>query len=243
VATSEIRLGDNDTLAGLVSNLVEAHALVILTDQAGLFTADPRHDADAQLVRQDQAGASHLEAMAGAGGALGRGGMRTKLRAATLAARSGAGTYIVSGREPRVLSRLLDGECPGTYLSPGRAPLAARKQWLAGVVRVRGRLHLDAGAVDVLRRSGRSLLAVGVRAVDGAFGRGEVVSLLAPDGEEVGRGLVNYDASEVTQLVGKPSSQTAQILGYAREPELIHRDNLVLMENAAAGRDANPDYS
>ena len=229
VATSEIRLGDNDTLGGLVCNLVEAEQLVILTDQAGLYTADPRVDATATLVRDGRAGDPALDALAGGGGALGRGGMRTKLRAAALAARSGAATRIVSAREPRVLLRLRDGESPGTCLRPESAPLAARKQWLAGQVRVRGRLALDAGAVKVLTESGRSLLAVGVSAVDGEFERGEVVACLDGQGREVARGLVNYDASEVRAIAGQPSGRIAELLGFVREPELIHRDNLVLL--------------
>ncbi len=229
VATSEIRLGDNDTLAGLVANLVEAERLVILTDQAGLFTADPRVDPSASLVREGRAGDPALDAMAGGGGALGRGGMVTKLRAAALAARSGADTWIVSGREPEVLLRLHRGQPTGTHLTCGRAPLAARKQWLAGQLRVLGRLELDDGAVAVLRTSGRSLLAVGVCAVEGEFGRGELVACVDGRGREVARGLVNYDAAEVRAIRGQPSGRIAELLGYVREPELIHRDNLVLI--------------
>lgn len=231
VATSEIRLGDNDTLAGLVANLVEAESLVILTDQRGLFTADPRHVADAQLVSDANAGDPELEAMAGDSGALGRGGMRTKLRAAALAARSGATTYIVSGREPQVLTNLLDDVCSGTRLRAANAPMAARKQWLAGLVRVAGSIELDAGAVRVLQDSGRSLLAVGVADVRGEFGRGEVVACVSASGAEIARGLVNYDAREVRAIMGKPSAEIAQSLGYTREPELIHRDNLVLSDS------------
>jgi glutamate 5-kinase len=229
VATHEIRLGDNDTLAGLVSNLVEAEQLVILTDQAGLYTADPRRDPEARLVREGRAGDPALEAMAGGGGALGRGGMRTKLEAASLAARSGATTRIVSGREPDVLLRLFDGEDPGTRLRPESAPLAARKQWLAGQIRVRGRLWLDAGAVEVLTRSGRSLLAVGVHEVEGDFGRGEVVACVEASGREVARGLVNYDSAEVRKIKGLASGRILDVLGFVREPELIHRDNLVVL--------------
>jgi len=230
VATSEIRVGDNDTLAGLVSNLVEAEALVILTDQQGLFTADPRDNPGAELVRDARAGDPALDTMAGDSGALGRGGMRTKLRAASLAARSGAVTYIVSGREPQILTRLFDGDCPGTRLSASNAPMAARKQWLAGLVRVPSAVELDAGAVRVLRESGRSLLPVGVRGVRGEFGRGEVVACLNDAGNEIARGLVNYDAREVRAIMGKPSNKIMQSLGYTREPELIHRDNLVLSD-------------
>ena len=232
VATNEIRFGDNDTLAGLVANLVEANTLVILTDQAGLYTADPRHTPDAELVREAEAGAPHLQTMAGDGSALGRGGMRSKLSAATLAARCGAATRIASGREPQVLNRLFEGEQVGTYLSPGGAPLAARKQWLAGQVRANGTLHIDDGAVQVLCRSGRSLLAVGVSAVEGEFERGELVTVLSPRGVAVARGLVNYDADEVRRIAGQPSSAIGALLGYEREPELIHRDNLVVLESA-----------
>jgi len=229
VATSEIRLGDNDTLAGLVANLVEAELLIILTDQAGLFSADPRVHADATLIGEGRAGDPALDAMAGGGGALGRGGMRTKLSAAALAARSGAATRIACGRESDVLSRLFDGEPIGTLLRADSAPMAARKQWLAGQVRVRGRLELDDGAVKVLRGSGRSLLAVGVRGVSGRFGRGEVVACVDGSGVEVARGLVNYDVAEVRAIMGKPSRCILDLLGYMREPELIHRDNLVVI--------------
>lgn len=228
VATNEIRVGDNDTLAGLVANLVEAESLVILTDQNGLFTADPRSNFDAQLVSDACAGDPTLEVMAGGSGALGRGGMLTKLRAAALAARSGATTYIVNGRQEQVLTQLRDGKCSGTRLRAASAPIAARKQWLAGLVRVPGAIEIDAGAVRVLQDSGRSLLAVGVREVRGEFGRGEVVACINALGDEVARGLVNYDAREVRAIMGKASTQITHCLGYTREPELIHRDNLVL---------------
>ena len=228
VTTNEIRFGDNDTLAGLVSNLVEAERLVILTDQPGLFTADPRRDAQARLVQDARAGDPALEAMAGDGGALGQGGMRTKLSAAALAARSGTVTHIVSGREVDVLRRLFGSESLGTRLTPEAAPVAARKQWLAGVLRVRGRLEIDDGAAEVLRGSGRSLLAVGVRAVEGDFGRGELVTCVDARGDEVARGLVNYGADEVRAIKGEPSSRISERLGYTREPELIHRDNMVV---------------
>ena len=229
VATPEIRLGDNDSLAGLVANLVEAELLIILTDQPGLFDGDPRTSPAARLVEHGRAGDSALEAMAGAGGALGRGGMRTKLRAAALAARSGTPTRIASGWEPDVLGRLLGGESIGTLLEPGQAPLGARKQWLAGQLSVRGRLSIDEGAARVLVESGRSLLAVGVRDVEGEFSRGEVVACFDPAGTEVARGLVNYDAGETRRIMGQRSERIADLLGYVDEPELIHRDNLVLM--------------
>ena len=229
VATDEIRLGDNDTLGGLVANLVEAALLVILTDQEGLFRADPRLDPDAELVATADAGDPALEILAGGSGALGRGGMRTKLEAAKLAARSGTATVIASGRAGDVLGRLAAGEAVGTLLRPPRPPLAARKRWLAGQLRPRGILTLDAGAVKVLKGSGRSLLAVGVTAVAGSFRRGEPVSCVGPDGREVARGLVNYDAVETDRIKGQPSEHIEAILGYVDEPELIHRDNLVLV--------------
>jgi len=229
VATDEIRFGDNDTLAALVANLVEADLLVILTDQQGLFEADPRQDPEAALVESADADDPALERMAGGGGVLGRGGMITKVRAARRAARSGASTLIVSGREPDVLARVAQGEALGTLLRPAREPIAARKQWLAGQLAVRGCLLLDEGAVEVLTRSGRSLLPVGVTGVEGQFARGELVSCLAPDGREVARGLVNYGADEARRIIGHPSSKIESLLGYVDEPELIHRDNLVIL--------------
>ena len=229
VATPDIRLGDNDRLAGLVANLVEAELLVLLTDQPGLFERDPRIDPAARLIERGRAGDPALEAMAGEGGALGRGGMRTKLKAAALAARSGTPTRIASGRKSGVLGRLFGGESIGTLLEPGQAPLGARKQWLAGQLSVRGRLRIDEGAAKVLVESGRSLLAVGVRAVEGEFARGEVVACFDPSGAEVARGLVNYDAVETRRIMGQRSGRIAALLGYVDEPELIHRDNLVLM--------------
>ena len=229
VATDEFRLGDNDTLAGLVANLVEAELLVVLTDQQGLFTGDPRKDRKAKLVPSGKAGDSALMEMAGEGSSHGRGGMRTKLAAAALAARSGAATRIVLGREDDVLTRLADGESIGTLLIPDRAPLAARKQWLAGQLEVRGRLTLDAGASEVLTTSGRSLLAVGVKGVDGNFKRGEMVACFDPENREIARGMVNYSAEETRTIMGHPSEHIIELLGYVDEPELIHRDNLVLI--------------
>jgi glutamate 5-kinase len=229
IATEEIRVGDNDTLAGLVANLVEAELLVVLTDQLGLFTADPRIDAKAEFVPSGRAGDPALMAMAGGGSAHGRGGMRTKLSAAALAGRSGAATRIVPGREPDVLTRLANGESIGTLLVSDRAPLAARKQWLAGQLEVRGRLTLDAGASNVLTTSGRSLLAVGVKAVSGDFQRGEMVACHDPEDREIARGMVNYSAEETRTIMGQPSERIAELLGYVDEPELIHRDNLVLI--------------
>jgi glutamate 5-kinase len=229
VATDEFRLGDNDTLAGLVANLVEAELLVVLTDQQGLYTGDPRSEPKAKFVPSGKAGDPELMAMAGEGSTHGRGGMRTKLAAAALAARSGAATRIVLGREEGVLTRLANGESIGTLLIPDRAPLAARKQWLAGQLEVRGRLTLDAGASEVLTTSGKSLLAVGVKGVDGDFQRGEMVACHDPDNREIARGMVNYSAEETRAIMGHPSERIIELLGYVDEPELIHRDNLVLI--------------
>ena len=230
VTTDEIRLGDNDTLGALVTNLIEADALVLLTDQDGLHSADPRKEPTATLVRQARAGDPALEAMAGgAGSALGRGGMLTKVLAAKRAARSGASTVIANGREERVLGRLAAGEVIGTELVAETSTLAARKQWLADHVRLAGRLSLDAGAVRALARDGKSLLPIGVVACEGQFERGEVVACCDPDGREIARGLANYSAAETQRILRKPSSEIEAILGYIDEPELIHRDNLVLL--------------
>ncbi len=229
VVTDEIRFGDNDTLGALVANLLEADALVILTDQEGLFDADPRHHPQARLIREGRADDPALAAVAGGGGALGRGGMTTKIRAARLAARSGACTVIAGGRQPEVLSRLAAGERLGTLLLPEQAPMAARKRWLAGQLQVRGTLTLDAGAVKVLRESGSSLLAVGVKAVAGQFRRGDMVLCVDDQGQRVAKGLVNYGAEDAAQILGKPSHQIEAILGFMEAPELIHRDNLVVL--------------
>jgi glutamate 5-kinase len=229
VATEEIRFGDNDTLAALVANLVEADLLLILTDQSGLYDCDPRQHPDAKLVSEGEAGDKRLLEMAGGSGALGRGGMRTKLLAAEKAARSGAATVIVSGREENVLARVLAGEVLGTCLRPTQGRVAARKQWLAGHARVPGTLRLDAGAVRVIRESGKSLLPIGVKAVEGSFTRGEIVSCLDPDGREVARGLVNYNAEDTARIIGQASDKIESILGYVDEPELIHRDNMVVL--------------
>jgi len=230
VTTDEIKVGDNDTLGALVTNLIDADVLVLLTDQSGLYTADPRKDPGAKLVGEARAGDPALEAMAGgAGSTLGRGGMLTKVLAAKRAARSGASTVIASGREPGVLTRLAAGEAIGTALIAETQPLAARKQWLADHVQLAGRLTLDAGAVRALLREGKSLLPIGVVAVDGVFERGEVVGCFDADGRELARGLVNYGAAETARILRKPSSEIEPILGYVDEPELIHRDNLVLL--------------
>ena len=230
VATEEIKFGDNDTLGALVTNLVEADALVILTDQPGLFTRDPRRYPDAQLVTEAKAGDPGLEKMAGgAGSHIGSGGMITKVRAAKRAAHSGAHTIIASGREPRVLLRLADGEMIGSQLVAETMTLAARKQWLADHLQVRGRLMLDAGAARALTRDGKSLLPIGVVDLAGEFERGEAVSCIDPDGREIARGLVNYNAIETRRILRAPTYEIEARLGYIDEPELIHRDNLVLL--------------
>jgi glutamate 5-kinase len=230
VTTDEIRFGDNDTLGALVTNLIEADVLILLTDQDGLYTADPRKDPAATLVAVARAGDAQLEAMAGGvGSAMGRGGMLTKVLAAKRAARSGASTVIASGREDDVLVRLAAGEDIGTALLAEPVTLAARKQWLADHVQLAGRLRLDAGAVRALAHDGKSLLPIGVVAVEGEFERGEVVGCLDADGREIARGLVNYSAQETARILRRPSSEIAAILGYVDEPELIHRDNLVLL--------------
>ena len=229
VITDEIRFGDNDTLAALAANLVEAEHLVILTDQAGLYEQDPRQHKHAELIQEAAADDTRLDAMAGeAGGQLGRGGMATKLRAARLAARSGTCTVIASGREPDALLRIRAAEQLGTLLTANQVPLAAHKQWLAGHLQLRGKLMLDEGAVKVLKTAGKSLLAVGVTGVEGQFSRGEVVACLDSHGREIARGLVNYSADEVRRLLGQSSEQIEKILGYVAEPELIHRDDMVV---------------
>ncbi|MDO8860625.1 glutamate 5-kinase [Haliea sp. E1-2-M8] len=228
VVTDEIRFGDNDTLAALVANLIDADALLLLTDQQGLYEEDPRMNPFAALVETRDVHDVTLDAMAGEGAALGRGGMITKLRAARLAARSGTETVIASGRHPDVVAEVAAGGIVGTWLRTGKQPQNARKQWLAGMVQIAGSVELDAGAVRVLRESGRSLLPVGVRGVSGRFQRGDMVSCRCPEGREVARGLVNYGADDTRRIMGQPSAAIEQVLGYQGDEELIHRDNLVL---------------
>ena len=230
VVTDEIKFGDNDTLGALVANLVEADALVILTDQEGLYDADPRKVAGAKLVAERDAVDPTLDAMAGeSGSALAKGGMRTKVQAARRAARSGAHTAIASGREPDVLLRLARGEAVGTLLTARTLPIAAKKQWLADHLSVAGAVSLDDGAVKALASGGRSLLPIGVSAVHGEFERGAVIACRDAGGREVARGLVNYSAEETRRIMRRPSAEIEEILGYVDEPELIHRDNLVLL--------------
>ncbi|MFT7775089.1 glutamate 5-kinase [Roseateles sp.] len=229
VVNDEIKFGDNDTLGALVANLVEADALVILTDQRGLYSADPRKDPNARFIDNAQAGDPELERMAGgAGSSLGRGGMITKILAAKRAAGSGAGTVIAWGREPDVLLRLARGEAIGTALHAATPKLAARKQWMVDHLQMRGAVRVDAGAVTKLRGEGKSLLPIGVTEVQGDFHRGDVIAVMAPDGTELARGLANYSGAESRLIARKPSSEFEALLGYAAEPELIHRDNLVL---------------
>jgi glutamate 5-kinase len=229
VVNDEIKFGDNDTLGALVANLIEADALVILTDQAGLFSADPRRDSTAELIRLAEAGDPKLEEMAGgAGSSLGRGGMLTKVLAAKRAATSGAGTVIAWGREPNVLLRLMAGEAIGSALTPGTLKLAARKQWMADHLQLRGAVRVDAGAASKLRHEGKSLLPIGVIDVLGDFHRGDVISVKDGDGQELARGLANYSSAESRIIARKPSSAIVAALGYVAEAELIHRDNLVL---------------
>jgi len=230
VVTDEICFGDNDTLAGLVANLINADAMVILTDQDGLYESDPRNNPGAKLVSQAQSNNDELFDFAGTGhGDLGRGGMLTKVKAARLAARSGTATCIVNGRKPEILAMLREGAEVGTLLLPESEPLAARKQWLASHLKVKGVFTLDAGAVRVLKESGKSLLPVGITSSSGNFQRGEVVSCVDEKGNPVARGLVNYNANEAASIIGHSSEEIFSLLGYEGDHEIIHRDNLVLL--------------
>ena len=229
VVNDEIKFGDNDTLGALVANLVEADALIILTDQKGLYTADPRRDPSATFVHEARAGDPALEDMAGgAGSSIGKGGMITKIMAAKRAAGSGASTVIAWGREPDALVRLSQGEAIGTLLVAQTQKQQARKQWMADHLQLRGSVTIDDGAVRKLKGEGSSLLPIGMTGVDGDFSRGEVIAIMDKDGQEVARGLANYAAAEARLLCRKPSGQMAELLGYAAEPEMVHRDNLVL---------------
>jgi glutamate 5-kinase len=228
VVTDEIKFGDNDTLGALVANLVDADALVILTDQKGLYSADPRKDPDAKFIHEAVAGTPELERMAGgAGSSIGRGGMITKILAAKRAAGSGASTVIAWGREPDALLRLVEGEAIGTLLVATTQKVAARKQWMADHLQLKGAVVIDDGAVNKLRDEGKSLLPIGVVEVQGDFARGDVIAVRSQAGVEIARGLANYAAPEARLIARKPSSQIEGLLGYANEPELIHRDNLV----------------
>ncbi|HPU54248.1 MAG TPA: glutamate 5-kinase, partial [Burkholderiaceae bacterium] len=229
VVTDEIKFGDNDTLGSLVANLIDAEALIILTDQSGLFTADPRKDPAARLLSQVSAGDPTLEGMAGgAGSSIGKGGMITKVLAAKRAASSGAHTVVASGRTPDVLVRLARGEDIGTRFIAMTPRLASRKQWLADHLQLRGSITVDAGAARALSEDGKSLLPIGVVEVSGDFERGEVVACRDSTGREIARGLINYSSSESRLIMRKASSDIEGILGFIEEPELIHRDNLIL---------------
>ena len=229
VVNDEIKFGDNDTLGALVANLVEADALIILTDQKGLYTADPRKDAAARFVTDARAGDPALEEMAGgAGSSLGRGGMITKILAAKRAAGSGASTVIAWGREPDALLRLLQGEAIGTLLVAQTQKKQARKQWIADHLQLRGAITVDAGAAVKLQREGKSLLPIGMTAVEGDFSRGDVIAVRDPAGFEIGRGLANYASAEARLICRKPSGEIESLLGYCAEPEMLHRDNLIL---------------
>ncbi len=230
VVNDEIKFGDNDTLGALVANLIDADALIILTDQKGLYTADPRKDSAATFVHEARAGDPELERMAGgAGSSLGRGGMITKILAAKRAASSGASTVIAWGREPDVLLRLAHGEAIGTALIAATPKLAARKQWMADHLQLRGTLIVDAGAAKKVRDEGKSLLPIGVVDVQGEFHRGDVIAVRGPEGAEIARGLANYGSAEARLIARKPSADFERLLGYSAEPEMIHRDNLVLL--------------
>ena len=229
VVTSEIKFGDNDTLGALVANLLEADALIILTDQKGLYTADPRKDPTARLIERATAGDPALEDMAGgAGTQVGTGGMITKVIAAKRAARSGAATVIASGHEVDPILRLAQGEALGTLLISETPPLAARKQWLADHLQLAGRITLDAGAVAALQ-AGKSLLPVGMTMVQGDFERGAAIACQTEDGQEIARGLSNYGSSEARRIAGKSTAEIESILGYIEDTEMIHRDNLILL--------------
>ena len=229
VVNDEIKFGDNDTLGALVANLVEADVLIILTDQKGLYSADPRVDPSATFVHTARAGDAQLEAMAGgAGSSIGKGGMITKILAAKRAAGSGASTVIAWGRETDVLLRLAKGEAIGTLLVAPTQKQQARKQWMADQLQLRGSVTVDKGAVDKVRKEGKSLLPIGMTAVEGEFSRGEVIAILDPQGVEIARGLANYASAEARLICRKPSGEIDASLGYIAEPEMVHRDNLVL---------------
>ena len=230
VVNDEIKFGDNDTLGALVANLVEADVLVILTDQKGLYTGDPRKMPEATFVHEALAGDPALESMAGgAGSSIGRGGMLTKILAAKRAAGSGASTVIAWGREPDVLIRLTQGEAIGTLLTARTAKKQARKQWISDHLQLRGAVMVDAGAAKKLREEGKSLLPIGMTGVEGRFSRGDVIAVRGPDGIEVARGLANYASAEARLLCKKPSAEFEALLGYVAEPEMVHRDNIVLI--------------
>lgn len=229
VAVDEIRFGDNDSLAAMVADLIDADLLVILTDQQGLYDANPRDNQQANFISEAKAGDEKLMAYASGGGELGMGGMVTKLKAARIASRTGASTIIANGRLKDVLPNIYAGESIGTLLESDQNPIGARKKWIVNQLHVKGQLVLDNGAMHVLKESGRSLLPVGVTSVQGDFERGELVSCLSGDGKEIARGLINYSSLEAQKIIGKKSDNISAILGYIGDRELIHRDNLVLV--------------
>lgn len=230
VANEELRVGDNDTLAAIIANLMSADLLMILTDQEGLFDADPRVSEKAQLITQANVDDERLDQAAGDGaGALGRGGMRTKLTASRIASRSGSATIIAPGLKQRVILDVIEGQTIGTLLVPNEAPVSARKRWLTAHLDIKGQLVLDVGAVNALKKSGVSLLAVGVLAVKGRFERGELVTCIDQDGTEVARGLVNYASIDIDKIKQSKSADIERLLGFVAEAELIHRDNMVLV--------------
>jgi len=230
VANDELRVGDNDTLAAIIANLISADLLMILTDQDGFFDADPRMNADAKLLDQVKVGDPSLDQAAGdSSGALGRGGMQTKLTAARMAARSGSATVIAPGLRKNVVLDVIDGVSTGTLLVPDEAPVSARKRWLTAHLDIKGRLVLDAGAVNALQKSGVSLLSIGVLEVNGSFSRGDLVACFTEDGELVARGLINYASVDIDKIKGQKSSAIEAVLGFIDEAEIMHRDNLVLL--------------
>lgn len=230
VATEEIRFGDNDTLAALVANLVQADLLILLTDQQGLMDSNPSKNPSAKLISNAQTNDPILDQVAGESlSGLGRGGMQTKIRAARLAARSGTSTLIAGGSEEKIIHKIISGHQVGTHLIPDINPIAARKQWLAGQLQIKGKIIIDEGAANILKTAGKSLLAVGVKSVTGEFSRGDLVSCITHDGKEIARGLINYNAAESKIIAGKVSDEFESLIGYSDEAELIHRDNLVLI--------------
>ena len=229
VATDEIRFGDNDTLAGLVANLIDAELLIILTDQDGLYTSDPRENESAKLIEQAEAGDKKLMDYAGDSSGHGRGGMRTKLKAASIAARSNTETIIASGNNKSTLLEIADGNSVGTLLTTPKKTLSSRKQWLANQSHLKGTFTLDCGAVDALKKNGKSLLPIGVKSITGEFKRGEIVSCIDQNEKEVARGLSNYDSTEARLIIGKSSKDIQGLLDYVEEDEIIHRDNMILL--------------
>jgi len=229
VATDEIRFGDNDTLAGLVANLIDAELLVLLTDQKGLYTSDPRKNKDAEFIEKADANDTVLVSYAGESNTQGRGGMRTKLKAASIAAKSNTDTIIASGNEESTLLKIADGDLVGTLLTTPKEILSSRKQWLANQSHVKGSVTLDSGAVEALEKSGKSLLPIGVKSIAGEFKRGEMVSCIDEGGKEIARGLSNYNSTQARLIIGKSSKNIQKILDCAEEDEIIHRDNMILL--------------